>query len=80
MIWWLWVQVQIWWRVRWRIIVSTQHSVTDGGGMGAESRELMAGHGWELGSRSRLRWDGNAMERQGIVEDVTFRDSDRGRG
>jgi hypothetical protein len=47
-------------------------------GMGAESRELVAGCGRELGSRSGLGRDGNAMEGQGIAEDVTFHDSDRG--
>jgi hypothetical protein len=46
--------------------------------MGGESRELAAGCGWELGSRSRLRQDGDVMEGQGIVQDVTFHDLDRG--
>jgi hypothetical protein len=51
----------------------------DGRGMGAESRELAAGCGWELGSGSGLGRDGNAAEGQGTAEDATFRDSDRGR-
>jgi hypothetical protein len=59
---------------------SMQCSVMDGRGMGVESRELMAGCGWELGSGSRLGRDGDMMEGQGIVEDTTFRNSDRGHG
>jgi hypothetical protein len=58
---------------------STQRSVMDGRGMGAESRELVAGCGRELGSGSGLGWDGDAAEGQGVVEDMTFRDSDRWR-
>jgi hypothetical protein len=46
--------------------------------MGAESRELAAGCGWDLGSGSGLGWDGHATEGQGTAEDATFRDSDRG--
>jgi hypothetical protein len=42
-----------------------------------ESRELAAGCGWELRSRSGLGWDGNMTEGQGMVGDMTFRDSDR---
>jgi hypothetical protein len=55
-----------------------QYSVIDRQRMGAESRELAAGYGQELRSRSRLGWDGNTMEGQDIAEDVTFHDSDRG--
>jgi hypothetical protein len=55
-------------------------SLTDGRGTGAESRELAAGYGWELGSGSGLGKDGDVMEGQGAAEDATFRDSDRGRG
>jgi hypothetical protein len=46
--------------------------------MGAESRELAAGCRWELGSGSGLGWDGDLMEGQGVAEDVTFRNLDRG--
>jgi hypothetical protein len=46
--------------------------------MGAESTELAAGCGWDLGSGSGLGRDGHMTEGQGIAEDATFRDSDRG--
>jgi hypothetical protein len=59
---------------------STQRSVMDGRGMGAESRELTGGCGWELGSGSGLGKDGDVTEGQGAAEDATFRDSDRGHG
>jgi hypothetical protein len=45
--------------------------------MQTESRELIAGRGWGLGHGSRLRWDGDATEGQGVVGDATFRKSDR---
>jgi hypothetical protein len=44
--------------------------------MWTESRELVAGYGWGLGSGSRLGWTGNTMEEQGIVWDITFYDLD----
>jgi hypothetical protein len=47
--------------------------------MGAESREPVAGCGRELGSGSGLGRDGDVVEGQGMAEDMTFRDSDRGR-
>jgi hypothetical protein len=46
--------------------------------MEAESRELTARCGREVGSGSGLGWDGDATERQGAVEDATFHDSDKG--
>jgi hypothetical protein len=42
-----------------------------------ESRELTAGCGWGLGSRSGLGQDGDVMEGQGMAGDVTFCHSDR---
>jgi hypothetical protein len=51
--------------------------VMDGRGMGAESRELVAGCGRGFGSKSGLGRDGDAMEGQGVVGDATFRDSER---
>jgi hypothetical protein len=36
------------------------------------------GYGRELGSGHRCGWGGDAVEGQGAVEDVTFRDSDGG--
>jgi hypothetical protein len=64
------------------ICMPCKHStiVTDGQGMGAESRELAAGCGRELGSGSGLGKDSDATEGQGAAEDATFRDSDRGHG
>jgi hypothetical protein len=56
---------------------SIQCSVVGTQGMWTESRELAAGYRWGLGSRSRLRQDGNAMEGQGMVGYVTFHDLDR---
>jgi hypothetical protein len=55
-----------------------QHSIMDGQGMGAESREPAAGCGWGLGSRSRLGQDSDVMEGQGKVGDATFHDLYRG--
>jgi hypothetical protein len=55
---------------------SIQCSVMGEQGMRMESRELTAGCGRGLGSRSRLGWDGDMMEGQGIVGDATFHDSD----
>jgi hypothetical protein len=52
-------------------------SVMDERGMGAESRELMAGCGQELRSGSRLGRDSDMIEGQGTVEDATFCYSDR---
>jgi hypothetical protein len=43
-----------------------------------ESRELIIVYRWELGSKSRLGQDDDVIEGQGIVEDVTFHNSDRG--
>jgi hypothetical protein len=42
-----------------------------------ESRELMAGCRQGLGSGSRLGWDGDVMEGQGMAGDMTFHDSVR---
>jgi hypothetical protein len=42
-----------------------------------ESRKLVVGCGWGLGSGSRLGWDSNVMEWQGMVGDMTFHDADR---
>jgi hypothetical protein len=42
--------------------------------MVAESREVVAGCGWELGSGSGLGWDGDVTEDQGAAEDTTFCD------
>jgi hypothetical protein len=57
---------------------SMQHSITGRQGTHMQSRELMVGYGYRLRSGSRLRQDGNVREGQGIVEDMTFYDSDRG--
>jgi hypothetical protein len=48
--------------------------------MEAESRELIVGMDGDLGAGAGLEKDSDAMEGQGIMEDATFHDSDRGRG
>jgi hypothetical protein len=35
------------------------------------------GYGWDFRSRSRLGWDSDMAEGQGIAGDITFHDSDR---
>jgi hypothetical protein len=42
-----------------------------------ESRELIVGYGQGLRTISRLGRDGNMIDGQGIVEDVTCGNSDR---
>jgi hypothetical protein len=46
--------------------------------MGVESREHVLWCGWGLGSRSGLGQYGNIAEGQGIIEDITFCNSDHG--
>jgi hypothetical protein len=52
--------------------------VTDGRGTEMESRELVAGVDGSSGAGTGVDGGGDMGERQGAVEDTTFRDSDRG--
>jgi hypothetical protein len=63
--------------VRYFVMIMSIIVVMGGQGMQTESRELTVEYRWGLGNGSRLGWDSDMMEGQGVVGDGTFHDSDR---